>query len=444
MKDQEPKPTRSPSRSRARRQFLVSAALGSAQLALISSPLKALSPGLFASGMPLPSASKKTVVVVYLRGGADALNIVVPWGDKNYSRYRPGIGILTKPAKAQDSVWKLDDKFGLHPALSDLKAAWSKKQLAPIVCTGSPHPTRSHFDAQDFMEYAAPGMRTVKEGWLNRYLSLAANKQGDRRLRGLTMQRLLPRSLRGRYPVLAVPTRRQREIDDVLDVFDDLYGGAPSSSMEGGKRRKDDSGGAVAVGQETIAALRELFEVLEKKGDLAGSKKLPRYSLASKLLRVARVIKADAGLEVVAIDTGGWDTHTNQGGAVGNMSRKLKDVGSGLATFAKELGDEKMKDVLVLVMSEFGRTCLENGNKGTDHGHGSCMLALGGTVDGGKVHGKWPGLDSKKLYQGRDLQVTTDFREIFRQTLENHLGQALPKGFFPGFKVPRRGISLFV
>ncbi|MEZ6195684.1 MAG: DUF1800 family protein [Planctomycetota bacterium] len=393
---------------------------------------------------------KRCVVAVYLRGGADALNIVVPHADPLYAQLRPGIGIAAEATDDEPGVVKLDERFGLHPALSGLEPLWKAKRLAPIVCTGSPHPTRSHFDAQDFMEYAAPGSRTVKDGWLNRYLQLrtvaaeGSAQKADQALRGLAVKKVLPRALRGDFPALAVDGRRKKDVDEVLDVFDPLYGGGDTMSEIESMTERDEPGeGAVQVGRDTIATLRRLDAILEDPAATTRKGvKYPRGGFGSGLETIARVVKAKAGLEAACLDIGGWDTHSQQGGARGNMANRLRELGDGLAAFAADLGPQ-FEDVVVVVMTEFGRTCLENGTFGTDHGHGSATLVLGGGVAGGKVRGDWPGLDPKKLYQGRDLQVTTDFREIFRDVLENHLGAKLPKDFFPDYELARKGLGLF-
>jgi uncharacterized protein (DUF1501 family) len=400
-------------------------------------------------------ARPKTIVSIYLRGGADALNVVVPYADSEYRLLRPGIGIPAEAEKPSEAVLKLDDRFGLHPALSGLMPLWKAKRFAPIVAVGSPHPTRSHFDAQDFMEYAAPGQRGVKEGWLNRYLQLpvdakdaAQSKRKEEALRAVAIKEVLQRALRGRYPALAVSARRRRGEDALLDLFDPLYGtGETMEEMEkqpkmGAGDREEPGEGAVRVGRDTIATMRRLNAILDAPGKKKDPRvRYPKGSFGQGLATLAKIIQSDAGLESACLDLNGWDTHAQQGGATGSMANRLRNLGDGLGAFALDLGP-RLDDVVVLVMTEFGRTCRENGTSGTDHGHGSFMFALGGNIAGGRVHGNWPGLGDKNLYQGRDLQVTTDFREVFRDVLEGFAGRKLPKAFFPAYVLARKRFGI--
>jgi uncharacterized protein (DUF1501 family) len=422
-------------RGMTRRAMLVRSARLSAGLGLLTGPVRALSPLLFAGSAP--AASRKTLVAVFLRGGADALNMVVPYADEDYRRLRPRIAIPAADREGEKGVVVLDERFGLHPALAPLRALWDQSLLAPIVCTGSPHPTRSHFDAQDFMEYAAPGLRTVKDGWLNRYLEATRAQRRDG-LRGLAMQRLLPRAARGAFPVLAVADHEKGDVESVLDTFDDLYGGArdAAGAMDGdsGPQPEPALDTSVQVGRDTIDSLRKLFDIIDRRDPAQrGRGPYPRSSFGLQMRRVAQVIKADAGLEVACVDLAGFDHHVNEGGSSGDFARRMEQLGGGIAAFAQDLGP-RFADVAVLVMTEFGRTVLENGNQGTDHGHGSCMLLAGGAVRGGQVFGKWSGLDEKKLYEGRDLQVTTDFRAIFDEVLGAFMGFTPPRDFLPKFE----------
>ena len=383
---------------------------------------------------PLPA-----LVTIFLRGGADAMNIVVPYGTKRYYDIRPTLAI--PPPKSEGGALKLDKKFGLHPALVDLMPYWEAEQLAPIVCVGSPHSTRSHFDAQDFMERAAPGLRTVHDGWLNRYLALSHDARKPRRgeaekaniLRAIAMQGLLPRALRGPHAVLAVPSRRVLNDDATLAMFGPLYGNMADDGMDSGISTAKTKGGIVyETGRNTMATMKRFREIVEDSKN-SGKVRYPGGSLGDKLKDVARVIRADEGFEVAALDIGGWDTHSNQGGSEGNMANRLANLGGSLAAFMTDLGPH-LENTTVMVMSEFGRTCRENGNYGTDHGHGGMMLVMGGGVEGGKVLGKWKGLEDDDLYQARDLDVTTDFRDVFYEVLRRHMDFEVPRDFFPGYK----------
>ncbi len=401
--------------------------------------LKGLSPVVYAaSGRP---NQVKTLVVIYLRGGQDALNTIIPYTDPLYAQVRPGINIPAADTEEMKGVIKLDEQFGLHPAAASLKPLYDKKMFAPVVCMGSPHPTRSHFSAQDFMEYAAPGNSTIKDGWLNRYLANSKPLGENEGLRGLAMQKLLPRSLRGKYPVLAVPTRNRREVEGALDMFDELY--KPTPAMEGaeGMGKREEVDGSVQVGRDTIETLRRLYVIMDGTDD-SSRVNYGTGGLGRGLRNIARIIKSGSGLEVACVDLGGWDTHANQGASDGGFAGRLKGVSDALAGFATDLG-KQMEHVTCLVMTEFGRTVRENGNGGTDHGHGSCLFAVGGQVNGGKVYGEWPGLDDTMLYQGRDLQATTDFRVIMDEALKNCMGFTPPKNFFPEYEAPRRSLKLF-
>ncbi len=384
---------------------------------------------------PNATAELPALVVIYLRGGADPLNIIVPYSDKAYAMVRPQIGIQTETTADEAGIVVLDNKYGMHPAMSALKPFWDSKQFAPILGTGSPHPTRSHFDAQDFMEYAAPGDRLVKNGWLNRFLRDTA-AQNATPLRALAMQGLLPRSLRGKQPVLAVPQLRRNDSEGLLDLFDDVYrnGGImeEAGAMEtGGEARGREE--AVEVGRHTIETLRHFWDVIEKEPPGGQDDTLyGRDALSQRLRMISRVIRNNAGLQVAALDYGGWDMHQGEGSVDGSMQRNLKELCDAIAAFAKDLGPALAR-TQVMVMTEFGRTVAENGNRGTDHGRGSCMLLLGGGVEGGKVHGDYGSLETKNLEDGRDLRVSIDFRQVFAEVLKGTFSFDAPKDFFPLF-----------
>ncbi len=437
--------------SPTRRQFLAgsSAFMGAAALGLNT---RALAQALREQGHP------PTLVTIYLRGGADPLNAIVPAGDPEYYNVRPTIAI---PAKSDDAnnpaVIPLTNLFGLHPSLDPLHKLYEGKRLGAIMCTGSTHPTRSHFDAQDFMERAAPGVKSVTEGWLNRYLT-ATSSNHDRPLRAVSLQPTLPRSLRGQYPVLAVPTgnadramnafERLYSCDDNAEAFRRNAGGdkpaeqdnAPADDgprLSGGpavkpvdKPEDDLNEKLVEKGEESIEKLRHLRGIVRGQGNA----KYPNSHLARQLADTAKVIKAGEGLVVAALDYGGWDHHAYQGGSTGTMANMLGTLAQAMRAFHDDLGSH-MDKTLVLVMSEFGRTVRENGNNGSDHGHGGFMLAMGGMVKGGNVYGKWTGLERRRLYQNRDLPVHVDFRVVFAEALHALFGFETDKtDFFPEYK----------
>ena len=448
--------------SPTRRQFLAgsSAFMGAAALGL--SP-NALAQALREQGHP------PTLVTIYLRGGADPLNAIVPAGDPEYYKVRPTIAI---PAKSDDpenpGVIPVTNLFGLHPALKPLHELYEQNRVAALMNTGSTHPTRSHFDAQDFMERAAPGVKSVTEGWLNRYLTATASSQ-DRTLRAVSMQPTLPRSLRGAYPVLAVPTG---DADRAMNAFERLYSCEDNAktfklNMEGADDGKTDekpkptvqpegprvSGGpAVAPvekpednmnehiaekGEESIEKLRHLIGITRGRN----TSRYPDSGLARRLADIAKVIKAGEGLEVAAVDYGGWDHHAYQGGSTGTMANMLGTLAEAIRAFHDDLGSH-MDKTLILVMSEFGRTVRENGNNGTDHGRGSFMLAIGGMVKGGNVYGKWTGLERGALVDSRDLPVHIDFRVVFAEALYSLFGfHADKENFFPEYKADDRPVG---
>lgn len=453
--------------SPTRRQFLAgsSAFMGAAALGL--SP-RALAQALRENGTP------PTLVCVYLRGGCDPLNTIVPAGDQEYYNVRPTIAI---PARSDDpenpAVLPVTNMFGFHPAMKDLKDLYDQGKVAGLINTGSTHPTRSHFDAQDFMERAAPGIKTVTEGWLNRYLSATSTSQ-DRMLRAVAMQPVLPRALRGQYPVLAVPTGGA---DRAMRAFERLYscedneqaervnlglghndtGEAPNAApadqpapaeegprLSGGpamapqhKAEDDLEQELVESGAESIEKLRHLQGIVRG----GGGGNYPDGRLGRQLQQIAQIIKAGEGLEVAQVDYGGWDHHAYQGGSQGTQANMLGNLSESLKAFHDDLGPD-MDKTMVLVMTEFGRTVRENGTNGTDHGHGGFMLAMGGMVKGGNLYGNYRGLERGSLYRGRDLPVGIDFRLVFAETLYALFGFHADKtDFFPEYKANERPVG---
>ena len=402
-------------------------------------------PGMFLAPGRKDDDARGSLVVIYLRGGADFLNMVVPHRDKAYREARPTIALTE-----EDGLIELDRDWALNPAMAALKPLWDEGHLAPVVNVGSPHPTRSHFDAQDFMEFAAPGDRTQRNGWVNRYLTATTADEPDH-YRAVAMQRLLPRSLRGAFPVLAMASDfGSREDNAALDAFAKFYGkgggtGAEADPMEGGEG-EDMEGDAMGdrgeeevfeSGAVTIETMRRFQE------HLAGADRgtaerhgYPKGGFASGLLRIGQLFDAESGLEVAGLDYNGWDHHTGQGGAGGRHTQMTRDLCNSLGAFCRHLGP-KLETTTIVVMTEFGRTVRENGNNGTDHGHGGGMLVIGGGVKGGEVHGDWRGLGEDDLYQGRDLKVTTDFRDVMAEVLTERMAFDLPKDFFGEYR-PKR------
>jgi uncharacterized protein (DUF1501 family) len=369
-----------------------------------------------------PMPNKKKLIVLFQRGAADGLNIVVPFGEENYYRIRPTIAIPQPGRGGEDAAVDLDGFFGLHPALAPLGPLFQKGQLAIVHAAGSPDPTRSHFDAQDFMESGTPGLRATEDGWLNRAIH-GAPEQNATPFRAVAMGANLPLTLRGQAPAIALPNVQQFRVFSQSPVieggFEALYAQTVDEVLHG-------------TGTETFEAIDMLRKADPARFQPENGAEYPETKVGQTLRQVAQLIKADIGMEVSFVDTGGWDNHVNEGGAQGQLANLLRDLGKGLAAFHQDLGD-RMENVVVVTMSEFGRTAHENGDRGTDHGHANCMFVLGGTVQGGKVYGKWPGLGPDELNEGRDLRLTTDFRSVLGEILTVHLGSGDMQTVFPGY-----------
>lgn len=368
---------------------------------------------------------RKTLVCIFQRGAVDGLNVLVPFTESVYYRMRPRIAI-PQPGPRDGAALDLDGFFGLHPAMSPLKDLYDRGLLAAIQAVGSPSATRSHFDAQRFMETAAPGAKTVQDGWLNRALSASGccDPEGHQFLRAVAMNERLPVSLKGEAPALAISS---------LESF--MAG--PPAGLEAFGALYDDGGADLVLGgpaRDAVEAIKLLRHNDPRRYEPAVD--YPRGPFSRSLMQIAQLIKADVGLEIAFADAGGWDTHVNQGGAQGQLALRLRDFADSIAALCTDLGD-RMEDVLVLTMSEFGRTARENGNAGTDHGHANCLFVIGGAVRGGKVYGDWPGLQPEQLYDGRDLALTTDFRDVFAEVLAGHLGIEALESVFPDHEVDR-------
>lgn len=342
---------------------------------------------------------RKVLVALFQRGAMDGLNAVIPFRDPHYRALRPSLAVA--------SPLDLDGTFGLHPSLDALKPLWDRKQLAIVHAVGSPDPTRSHFDAQDYMESGTPGRKATRDGWLNRALPAEV---APAPLRAVSMGPRLPRSLRGANSAVAIAklgdfTLRDK---DSMGTLESMY----SNLREG---------------RDTFEAMK-LVESVER-APYTPSAEYPRSPFGRNLEQLARLIKANVGVEAAFADIGGWDTHTNESQRLPGL---LSDFARTIAAFTTDLGD-RFEDVLLVTMSEFGRTARENGNGGTDHGHANVMFIAGGTsaLRGGQVHGAWPGLAPEQLYEGRDLAVTTDFRTVLGELAGKHLGVPDVSRIFP-------------
>jgi uncharacterized protein (DUF1501 family) len=373
-----------------------------------------------------PMPNKKQLVVLFQRGAADGLNIVVPFAEPNYYRLRPSIAIPQPRRGGSDVAIDLDGFFGLHPSLAPLEPLFHKNQLAIVHAAGSPDPTRSHFDAQDFMESGTPGVKATEDGWLNRAIETIQEENASP-FRAVAMGPNLPRMLHGSASAIALPDLKQFKVMPqtagtgamVEGGFEAMYAQTVDHALHG-------------TGTETFEAIDMLRKVDPAKYSPDNGAQYPTSRLGQSLQQIGQLLKSNIGVEVLFVDCGGWDNHVNEGGAQGQLSNLLKDLGAGLAAFHQDMGD-RMQDIVVVTMSEFGRTAKENGNRGTDHGHANCMFVTGGDVKGGHVYGKWPGLADHQLNEGRDLALTTDFRSVVSEILTKHIGVADLKTVFPGF-----------
>jgi uncharacterized protein (DUF1501 family) len=405
--------------STSRRIFLRNSAL--AMVGVGTAPLW-LKRALYAADAPSPR--KKILVAIFQRGAADGLNVVVPHGEKAYYSLRPTIAIPrpSRGEKREDAAIDLDGFFGLHPSLAPLKPLFDQQHLAIVDAVGSPDPTRSHFDAQDYMESGTPGLKATHDGWMNRALPKAEGKVSP--VRAVSLGTTLSRSMAGQNPAIALQSIAGFQVRDAQAAkgFQDMYMASKDPAMQ-------------AAGRETFEAVSMLQTIQKQTYTPAAGAEYPRGKFGDSLRQIAQLIKADVGVEMAFADIGGWDHHVNEVGqraSEGQLANLLTQYGQGLSAFWQDMGD-RMADVALVTMSEFGRTAHENGNRGTDHGHANSMFVMGGGVKGGKVYGKWPGLEKEQLYEGRDLALTTDFRDVLGELVSKHLGNPTVKGVFPGY-----------
>src|SRR5277367_1043607 len=385
-----------------------------------------LTRAVFAQETNAATGGRKRLVVLFQRGAADGLNIVVPHGESAYYQMRPTINI-PRPGGA-NTVIDLDGMFGLHPAMVAFKPLWDSKQLAIIHAAGSPDNTRSHFDAQDYMESGTPGVKSTDDGWLNRALQKDNMQDKVSPFKAIALGTALPRTLAGPEPAVAISNIADFGVGgrnggaaavSLGNTFESMYSQSVDSVLHG-------------TGSETFDAVKMLKAADPAKYQPAAGIQYPRGKFADSLKQVAQLLKADLGVEVAFCDIGGWDHHVNEGNVNGQLANLVREFSQAIFAFWNDIGELGNETVLV-TMSEFGRTARENGTRGTDHGHANVMFVLGGPVKGGKVYGRWPGLDDRHLYEGRDLDVTTDFRTVLSEGLGSHLGIKNLKTVFPGF-----------
>jgi uncharacterized protein (DUF1501 family) len=358
--------------------------------------------------------------------------MVVPFGDSEYYRARPSIAVA-RPG-ATDGVMDLDGFFGLHPRMAAFKPLWDRRELAIIHACGSHDTTRSHFDAQDYMESATPGIRSTRDGWLNRYLqgSGIGDQGSGSPLRGIALSKQMPRSLQGPAPALAIGSIGDFAVADMSarTSFEELYEAARQDQV------------LRSTGSEAFDAMKALAQKTNTAYRAENGAVYPRSPFGQAMQEIARLAKSDVGLEVAFAESTQWDHHVNEGAATGQIANRLDDFSRSVAALAQDLGD-RMGDTVILTMSEFGRAVAENGSRGTDHGHGNAMFVIGGSVRGGSVYGTWPGLAVNDRFDGRDLAVTTDFRDVFSAVLTDHLGASndTTARVFPAYS-PRRHLPI--
>ena len=403
-----------------RRFFLHKGALAVAGTAAIPSFLVR---SVMAEAAPSP---KHRLVVVFQRGAADGLNIVVPYREKNYYAMRPSIAI------PQDQVLDLDGFFGLHPSLSAFKPLYDQGHLAIVQAAGSPDTTRSHFDAQDYMESGTPGVKSTQDGWLNRALQAedlhhrcAGTCEQHTAFRALALGNDVPRALAGKIPAIA--------LSNVNGFTVAGRGPAPSPAASAFEAMYADSGDRIfhAAGDETFDAVKMLRAANPAQYTPGPGVNYPGGEFGNSMKQIAQLLKADLGVEAAFTDVSGWDTHQNQGSVNGQLANRRSEFSASIAAFWRDMGADA-ENITLVTMSEFGRTARENGTGGTDHGHANAMFVLGGNVKGGKVYGKWPGLDNDQLNEGRDLVLTTDFRNVLGEVVSRTLGADNMEVVFPG------------
>ena len=368
------------------------------------------------------AANNKKLVVLFQRGAADGLNIVVPYREKNYYAMRPSIAIK------ESEVLDLDGYFGLHPSMASFKPLYNAGHLAIIHAAGSPDMTRSHFDAQDYMESGTPGVKVTEDGWLNRALQAELLAVKPSAFRAVALGTQVPRTLQGKVPAIAVNNLadfsvagRGPQTSPISNAFQAMYDESSDAVLHG-------------TGQETFEAVKMLKAANPSKYQPAAGVVYPNTPFGNSLKQVAQLLKANLGVEAAFCDIGGWDTHQNQGNVNGQLANRLKEFSDSISAFWNDMGDDS-ENITLVTMSEFGRTARQNGTGGTDHGHANVMFVLGGKVKGGKVYGRWPGLANEQLNEGRDLAVTTDFRRVLAEAAFKTLGSKNLDLVFPGAQI---------
>ncbi len=378
-----------------------------------------------------PAAPNRRLVVIFQRGAADGLNIVVPYRERNYYSMRPSIAIPEK------QVIDLDGFFGLHPSMAAFKPLYDAGHLAIVHAAGSPDMSRSHFDAQDYMESGTPGVKSTDDGWLNRALQAedARHREQHTAFRALALGADVPRTLAGKIPAIA--------LNNVNSFAVGGRGLVPSPAASAFEAMYGTSGDKIlhATGEETFDAVKMLRAA--NPAQYQPRAEYPNSEFGNNMKQIAQLLKADLGVEAAFTDVTGWDTHHNQGGVNGQLANRLTDFSNSIGAFWRDMGDDAANITLV-TMSEFGRTAQENGTGGTDHGHANAMFVLGADVKGGKVYGRWPGLNREQLNEGRDLALTTDYRQVLGEVVSKTIGASDLNAVFPGARLTADGFLRIV
>lgn len=370
---------------------------------------------------------RKVLVCIFQRGAMDGLMAVSPFGDGFLKKARPDLFIDPVSQKMKGGLIDLDGRFGLHPAMGAFESVFRDGRLAIIHGIGSPNSTRSHFDAQDYMESGTPFSKSTNSGWLNRAVGLMGHEQAVTPFSAVSMTASLPRSFYGDHEAIAVSNLKNFKVQGAgarltqnVKSFEELYE-ATTDELLG------------ETGKESLEAMDILQRNLDKQYKPANHAVYPNSTLGNSLKQVAQLIKLDLGLEVAFTESNGWDTHFNQGRDTGIFARNVTDLSSAIMAFWTDL-EAYQDEVVVMTMTEFGRTVAQNGTNGTDHGRASCNFILGNHVNGGKVHGIVDELAKENLEDGRDLKVTTDFRAVFSEVAQKHLGVRDQEALFPGWE----------
>lgn len=372
-----------------------------------------------------------TLVCIFLRGGADGLNMIIPHGDEGYYSLRPTIGIARPDDNlAEYKVIDLDGFFGLHPSMVSLKPIFDAGDMAAVHATGAPDETRSHFEAMALMERGAAARDY--SGWIARHLA-TLDTGNTSALRALALGEMLPASLTGAVSATA------------LQSIGEYHLQTPNESGEQMRHilawlyeQENDLLSASAT--QTFAAM-DVLSQLSAESYQPNGRAYPETDFGQAMKTVAQLIHADVGVEVACIDLGGWDTHAGQGGGIGLMARLMTDLAEGLTSFYEDL-ITKMNGLTVVVMSEFGRRAKENAALGTDHGHGNMMIVLGDGIVGGHVYSQWPGLHPDQLVGPGDLPITIDYRDVLGEILAKRLNNPDMLRIFPGYTVNPLGLAI--